>query len=202
MDSERLARTSYHHGALRQALIDGARDILAELGHEQFSLNEVARRAGVSTSAPYRHFRDRDELLEAVAADGYATLYNCLHQVVLDTSDPADRLLRLGGAYVRFAQEHPGLFMTMFRGPGGIPDEVGIKSYEILQCAVVEAQRAELVSTGPSPELLTRSIWAALHGLSVLSLRQLAARFGMDGPPEELAAGTLSALLGLREPGT
>ncbi|MFF8033314.1 MULTISPECIES: TetR/AcrR family transcriptional regulator [unclassified Streptomyces] len=197
MVSERVARTSYHHGALRQALIEGAKEILAELGHEQFSLNEVARRAGVSTSAPYRHFDGRDELLAAVAADGYATLRQCLEQVVLGVSDPGERLLRLGGAYVRFAQEYPGLFVTMFRGPGGVPDVVGIKSFEILRDAVIEAQQAELLSSVPSAELLTRSIWAALHGLSVLSLRQLADRFDMDGPPEKLAADTLSALLGL-----
>ncbi|MEV7870610.1 TetR/AcrR family transcriptional regulator [Streptomyces sp. NPDC088124] len=198
MGSERAARTSYHHGALRQALINGAKDILAELGHEQFSLNEVARRAGVSTSAPYRHFRDRDELLAAVATDGYTTLHQRLQQAAREAGDPGDRLLRLGGAYVRFAQEHPGLFVTMFRGPGGIPDEVGIKSYEILRHAVAEAQQAELLSTVPSTELLTRSIWAALHGLSVLSLRQLSERFDMDVSPEQLAADTLSALLGLK----
>ncbi|MGY0066583.1 TetR/AcrR family transcriptional regulator [Streptomyces sp. QTS137] len=198
MESKQVARTSYHHGALRQALIDGARDILAERGHEQFSLNEVARRAGVSTSAPYRHFDGRDELLEAVAADGYATLYQYLGQTAAGASDPGERLLRLGGAYVRFAQEHPGLFVTMFRSPSkGAPVSAGMDSFEILRCAVAEAQQAQLLSTVPSAELLARSVWATLHGLAVLSLRGLTERFAMDVPPEELAGDTLSALLGL-----
>ncbi|MGW0788932.1 TetR/AcrR family transcriptional regulator [Streptomyces sp. NPDC002911] len=197
MDSERVARSTYHHGALRQALIDGARDILAERGHEHFSLNEVARRAGVSTSAPYRHFDNRDELLAAVAADGYATLHRCLEEAALVAGSPDERLLRLGGAYVRFAQEHPGLFVTMFRRPGKAPDTVGIQAYEVLRHAVVEAQQADLLSSVPSAELLTRSIWATVHGLSVLSLRQLSEQFDMNGSPEELAADTLSALLNL-----
>ncbi|MEU3147053.1 MULTISPECIES: TetR/AcrR family transcriptional regulator [unclassified Streptomyces] len=67
--------------------------------------------------APYRHFDGRDELLEAVAADGCATLCQHLGQVAAGASGPGERLPRLGGAYVRCAQEHPGLFVTMFRGP-------------------------------------------------------------------------------------
>ncbi|MFE2036172.1 TetR/AcrR family transcriptional regulator [Streptomyces scopuliridis] len=198
MDSQQVAHTRYHHGALRQALIDGARDILAERGHEEFSLNEVARRVGVSTSAPYRHFDSRDELLAAVAVDGYTRLHECLGQVAVGASDPGERVLRLGGAYVRFAQEHPGLFVTMFRsGPEGVPVSLGIESFEILRQAVIEAQQAELLSTVPSAELLARSIWATLHGLAVLSLRQPNERFGMSEPPEELAGDTLSAMLGL-----
>ncbi|MFG2847134.1 TetR/AcrR family transcriptional regulator [Kitasatospora sp. NPDC048296] len=196
MESKQASRTGYHHGALRQALIEGARDILAERGHEQFSLNEVARRAGVSTAAPYRHFESRDELLAAVADQGYATLYRNLQQVAAATGGVAERLLRLGGAYVRFAQEHPGLFVTMFRSRSGA-EPVGHDSFEVLLCAVEEAQRAAVVTTVPSAELLTRSIWATLHGLAVLSLRQPHERFGMDGSPEELAAATLSAMLGL-----
>jgi AcrR family transcriptional regulator len=189
-----VTRTAYHHGALRQALIDGAREILAERGHEQFSLKEVARRAGVSTSAPYRHFDTRDDLLNAVAAEGYAKLHQSLEQTAATTADVGERLLRLGGAYVRFAQEHPDLFVTMFR-PGAA---AGHDSFDVLLRTVAEAQRAELILSDPSAELMARSIWATLHGLAVLSLRGPYKRFGMDEPPEDLAATTLSALLGLK----
>ncbi|MFD8985851.1 TetR/AcrR family transcriptional regulator [Streptomyces sp. NPDC059564] len=191
-----MARTTYHHGALRQALIDGAREILAERGHEQFSLNEVARRAGVSTAAPYRHFSGKDELLAAVAAQGYATLYESLKATAADTAGARERLLRLGGAYVRFAHDHPDLFVTMFRsGPGA--DPVGHDSFEVLLEAVADAQAAALIPEKPSPELMARSVWATLHGLAVLSLRQPHQRFGMDEPPEDLATSTLSAMFGL-----
>ncbi|MFK0043592.1 TetR/AcrR family transcriptional regulator [Streptomyces sp. NPDC090741] len=191
-----MTRATYHHGALRQALIDGAREILAERGHEQFSLNEVARRAGVSTAAPYRHFSGKDELLDAVAGQGYATLLDTLQKAVADTAGPRERLLRLAGAYVRFAHDHPDLFVTMFRSQPGA-DPVGHDSFEVLLRAVVDAQAAALIPAKPSPELMARSLWATLHGLAVLSLRQPHQRFGMDEPPEELAAGTLSALFGL-----
>jgi len=189
-----VTRTAYHHGALRQALIDGAKEILAERGHEQFSLKEVARRAGVSTSAPYRHFDTRDDLLNAVAAEGYAKLHQSLEQTAATTADVGERLLRLGGAYVRFAQEHPDLFVTMFR-PGAA---AGHDSFDVLLRTVAEAQRAELILSDPSAELMARSIWATLHGLAVLSLRGPYKRFGMDEPPEDLAATTLSTLLGLK----
>ena len=191
-----MPRTSYHHGALRQALIDGAREILAERGHEQFSLNEVARRAGVSTSAPYRHFENRDELLTAVAAQGYETLRQSLERTAASTADATERLLRLGGAYVRFSHDHPDLFVTMFRSkPDAGP--VGHESFEVLLRAVADAQRERVLSTKPSAELLATSIWATLHGLAALSLRQPHERFGMSAPPEDLATSTLSALLGL-----
>ncbi|ANP56482.1 hypothetical protein AVL59_13295 [Streptomyces griseochromogenes] len=191
-----MTRATYHHGALRQALIDGAREILAERGHEQFSLNEVARRAGVSTAAPYRHFSGKDELLAAVAEQGYSTLVDSLKRAVADTADARERLLRLAGAYVRFAHEHPDLFVTMFRSQPGA-DPVGHDSFEVLLRAVVDAQAAALVPAKPSPELMARSLWATLHGLAVLSLRQPHQRFGMDEPPEDLATSTLSAIFGL-----
>ncbi|MFI1769374.1 TetR/AcrR family transcriptional regulator [Streptomyces sp. NPDC020800] len=191
-----MTRATYHHGALRQALIDGAREILAERGHEQFSLNEVARRAGVSTAAPYRHFSGKDELLAAVAEQGYSTLLDSLKRAEADTADARERLLRLAGAYVRFAHEHPDLFVTMFRSQPGA-DPVGHGSFEVLLDAVVDAQAAALIPAKPSPELMARSLWATLHGLAVLSLRQPHQRFGMDEPPEDLATSTLAAVFGL-----
>ncbi|WP_433199302.1 TetR/AcrR family transcriptional regulator [Nocardia sp. CA-107356] len=191
-----MARTAYHHGALRQALIDGAREILAEQGYERFSLNEVARRVGVSTAAPYRHFAGKEELLTAVAEQGYELLRQDFERVATATPEIRARLLRLGGAYVRFGLEHPDLFATMFRSrPGSGP--IGLETFEILLNAVVRAQQSGVLSSRPSPELMARSIWSALHGITVLSLRQPHERFGFNVPPEDLAAETLSALLGL-----
>ncbi|MEV0278066.1 TetR/AcrR family transcriptional regulator [Streptomyces sp. NPDC050610] len=191
-----MTRATYHHGALRQALIEGAREILAERGHEQFSLNEVARRAGVSTAAPYRHFSGKDELLAAVAEQGYATLLDSLRRTAADTAGARERLLRLSGAYVRFAQDHPDLFITMFRSHPGA-DPIGHESFEVLLSAVADAQRAGLIPAKPTPELMARSLWATVHGLAVLSLRRPHRRFAMDEPAEDLAAGTLVAIFGL-----
>ncbi|WP_223199068.1 TetR/AcrR family transcriptional regulator [Solihabitans fulvus] len=191
----------YHHGALREALIAGAREILAERGHDQFSLNEVARRAGVSTAAPYRHFDSRDDLLAAVAAQGYVTLYERLAQAADEPATAGERLLRLGGAYVRFAHDHPDLFMTMFRRyPAAGPvtaGTVGEDAFDLLLSAVTDAQRGgTIIATSPA-EPTARAIWATLHGLAVLSLLRQDDRFGMNGIPEELTSRALSALLGL-----
>ncbi|WP_405600832.1 TetR/AcrR family transcriptional regulator [Streptomyces sp. NBC_01410] len=196
MGAKQVARTSYHHGALRQALIDGAREILAERGHDQFSLNELARRVGVSTSAPYRHFANRDDLLAAVADQGYATLHKSLEHTASDTPDVRERLIHLAGAYVRFAHDHPDLYATMFRArPGAEPK--GYESFEVLLRTVDEAQQQAIIPTTVSAELMSRSIWATLHGLALLNLRQPHERFGLNEPPEALAADTLSALFGL-----
>jgi AcrR family transcriptional regulator len=184
-------RRSYHHGALRQALIDGAKEILAESGHDQFSLNEVARRAGVSTAAPYRHFDSRDELLGAVAEEGYATLAGKLE----DTTG----LAGLGGAYVRFAHDNPGLFITMFRSrPGGTESAAGSAAFGTLLRAVTAAQQNAEIATHASPQITARAIWATLHGLAVLHLQQPHERYGLGEEPEALVSTTLSALLGLK----
>jgi len=182
---------TYHHGTLRKALLDGAKEILAERGHEQFSLNEVARRAGVSTAAPYRHFRNRDELLGAVAEEGYVTL--------ADKLENASGLARLGGVYVRFAHDNPGLFVTMFRSrPEGTESAAGRAAFEALLRAVAAAQDSGEIATHASPELTARSLWVTLHGLAVLHLQQPHDRYGLGGEPEQLATTTLSALLGLK----
>jgi len=184
-------RRTYHHGRLRQVLIDGAKEILAESGHEQFSLNEVARRAGVSTAAPYRHFSNRDELLSAVAEEGYVTLAEKLE----NTSG----LARLGGVYVRFAHDNPGLFVTMFRSrPAGTESAAGRAAFATLLRAITAAQHSGEIATHASPEITARSLWVTLHGLAVLHLQQPHDRYGLGGEPEELAATTLSALLGLK----
>lgn len=197
-----MERPTYHHGALRQALIDRAREILAERGHDQFSLNEVARRAGVSTAAPYRHFSGRDDLLAAVAEQGYSTLFENLERATANTADPSERVLRLGGAYVRFAHEHPDLFVTMFRSrPGGEASIVAFSCFDLLLHAVRDAQDSGAIPASPA-NVMARSIWATLHGLAVLHLQRPHENFGMADAPESLAASSLTVLLGLQSGAT
>ncbi|GAB2530153.1 TetR/AcrR family transcriptional regulator [Nocardia heshunensis] len=191
-----MPKATYHHGALRQALIDGAREILAERGHDRFSLNEVARRVGVSTAAPYRHFATREELLGAVAVEGYGLLYDTLRAAAAETDEPRARLLRMSGAYVRFAHDHPDLFLTMFHDQRG-DEPIGMESFDLLTSAVAAAQQAEVLSPKASETIMARSIWAALHGITELMLRRPHPSFGLDAPPEELAVTTVSTLLGL-----
>ena len=111
-----MPRAPYHHGALREALIEATESLLAERGPDGFSLREVARRAGVSPAAPAHHFGDAAGLLTAVATLGFAGLTEALERGhALGGGDPRAALRGQGMEYVAFALRHPGRFRLMFR---------------------------------------------------------------------------------------
>src|ERR1700746_1786308 len=97
----------YHHGNLREALLGAAIRLIAEIGPSAFTLREVARRAGVSHNAPYRHFHDKDDLLAAVASQGYGELTEAMLQAAHRYFNPLDRLKHAGLAYIAFALRRP-----------------------------------------------------------------------------------------------
>jgi len=107
----------YHHGNLREELLEAAIRLIAEVGPTAFTLREVARRAGVSHNAPYRHFRDRDDLMAAVAAQGFRELTQAMMDAAGQRSDALDRLKRAGIGYVTFALRRPEHFTVMFDAP-------------------------------------------------------------------------------------
>src|SRR5260221_10566697 len=108
--------SSYHHGDLRAASLRAARELLEEDGSAALSMRAVARRAGVSPTAPYRHFPDREALVSAVASVGYRELAAKLAAAHPAPSTPDD-LTSVAVEYVRFALEHPALFRAMFAEP-------------------------------------------------------------------------------------
>ncbi|MFC6937680.1 TetR/AcrR family transcriptional regulator [Actinomadura yumaensis] len=110
------ASAPYHHGDLRAACLQAARELLEEDGSAALSLRAVARRAGVSATAPYRHYADRDALVSAVAAQGYRELAEHLAAAHPSPESPED-LAAVAVAYVRFALDHPALFRVMFAEP-------------------------------------------------------------------------------------
>src|SRR5215469_15808691 len=97
----------YHHGNLREALLSAALRLISEVGPTAFTLREVARRAGVSHNAPYRHFRDRDELMAAVSTEGYEELTRTIRDAAEQESGALARLKGAGLAYVKFALRRP-----------------------------------------------------------------------------------------------
>lgn len=149
--------STYHHGDLSTALLRAAGRTLEKRGIAALSLRETARRAGVSHNAPYRHFPDREALLAALAAEGFAMLGERLR------GKPGREM---GEAYVRFALEQPQRFRLMFGGvlPLGKYAELGAAAKAAYQ-ALVEAFR-EL----PRPELAAAAAWSLVHGLSNLLL--------------------------------
>ncbi len=106
-----------HHGDLRQALISAALDLIADSDADEVTLRAVARRAGVSSAAPYHHFADKNALLAAVARDGFESLGEVQLEVLARPGSPRDRLERLVSGYVLFALRHPTHYRLMFRTP-------------------------------------------------------------------------------------
>ncbi len=172
--------TPYHHGDLRQALIDGALALINEKKDARtLSLREVARRAGVSNAAPYRHFADKDALLAALAEKGFRMLTDFLRDGVDSVEDPLLGLQASGVAYVRFAIAHPSYYRVMFSafqpGESTCPElsEAGQASFAVLVEAIVAAQAAGKAKSG-DPQQLAWVAWALVHGLAMLIIeRQL-----------------------------
>src|ERR1700733_6477632 len=107
----------YHHGHLRDALLEATIQLIAEVGPAGFTLREVARRAGVSHNAPYRHFRDKDALLAEVATQGYKELAKSMAHAADRQADALEGLKQAGLAYVSFALRRPEHFTVMFDAP-------------------------------------------------------------------------------------
>src|SRR5258707_1754681 len=108
----------YHHGNLQRALLDAALALFAERGRFDFTMRELARAAGVTHNAPYRHFADRWALLDALAAEGFVLLRDrCLEAGTAHAGDPRTQVRMLGEAYVGFAAAHPDHFRLMFLRP-------------------------------------------------------------------------------------
>jgi AcrR family transcriptional regulator len=114
---EDIIERPYHHGDLRRAIIDTTMDMLTEDGNWQFTLREVARRAGVSHAAPYRHFSDKTALLVEIALIGFDGLRNALRAVQAEAEgDLATEFLAMATAYLRFGRANPALYRLMFGG--------------------------------------------------------------------------------------
>src|SRR5262245_11388966 len=115
-----MRRKPYHHGNLREALLESAIRLIAEVGPAGFTLRELARRAGVSHNAPYRHFRDRDALMAAVATQGFRELTKAMLRAADANAGDLDRLRRAGLAYIAFALRRPEHFAVMFDAPTAV----------------------------------------------------------------------------------
>lgn len=171
------AAPSYHHGDLPNALVAAALELVRSEGIEALTLRAVARRAGVSEAAPYRHFADKDALLAAVAEQGFVSLKREMDAATARSvdADPLTRLRRLGAAYVRFGVEHAAHFRVM-SGPvvarrKQYPslDAAANASFASLLQALVEAQSAGIVAQGDIEEL-GLAAWAFVHGLAALAI--------------------------------
>ncbi|WP_193074328.1 TetR/AcrR family transcriptional regulator [Pseudomonas sp. FME51] len=157
--------SDYHHGDLRGALLDAAREALEQNGASAVSLRELARRVGVSHAAPYRHFANREELLMAVAAEGFNELARRLRA----EEGQDGTLMGMGQAYVGFATSNPSLYKLMFS------PELDRKKPELLADAASAAFGLLQSQTAATDEEQsgTLAAWALVHGLSQLLIDRL-----------------------------
>ena len=166
-------RKPYHHGNLRETLLEAAVRLIAGVGPTAFTLREVARRAGVSHNAPYRHFRDRDDLMGAVAAQGFRELTQAMVEAAAQQTDPLNRLKHAGLAYVTFALRRPEHFTVMFDTPRSKrqhPASVaaGAQAFNTLVGFVRDCQEAGRL---PSEDSLQMALlaWSMVHGIAKLA---------------------------------
>jgi AcrR family transcriptional regulator len=165
---------TYHHGHLRQALLDAAMGLVRERGVEGLTLREVARRAGVSHNAPYHHFVDRGALVSALAVDGFRRFEEAFRAALEGIGESRiTRIRAIGAAYVRFAFDDPARFTLMWRpelrsvGDDSEVDQAGLASYQVLIDEIVSGQAAGEIREGDAG-LLALAAWSLVHGLAML----------------------------------
>jgi AcrR family transcriptional regulator len=158
----------YHHGDLSRALVDAARRILETDGPAALSLRAVAREAGVSPAAPYHHFKDKNELLEAVAHVGWNALDAALTAAREKAADSNERMTGLGVAYVWFARDNPALYRVMYdrsRDKDSLPDQLKDDGAYCKVRNTIDERSGGTVSP-IDLELATIAAWCAGHGLA------------------------------------
>ena len=178
----RGGRRSYHHGNLREALVDAALDLIAEKGPAGFTFAEAARQAGVSPAAPYRHFRDRDALMADVAKRGFERFEKEL-ATAWDEGRPNLRQAfeRVGKAYLGFARDEPAYFSAMFELGLSISEhrelqEAGDRAFAVLRGACEALVAAMPAAKRPPAMMMALHIWSLSHGIASLFARGDAAR--------------------------
>jgi len=169
-------KKNYHHGDLKNALIKAGVEILAKDGVIGLSLRKVAARAGVSHTAPYSHFVDKQALIAAISTEGFRQLYERMSAVAEEyKTKPSMQLMEVGWAYVQFALDDRDRFKVMFSGilekekiyPEFVTESQ--RNFQLVKMVVEANQAAGVLRSGPS-DLVALSAWAIIHGFSMLLL--------------------------------
>jgi AcrR family transcriptional regulator len=197
-------RRGYHHGNLREALINAALNLIAQKGPAGFTFADAARSAGVSSAAPYRHFRDRDALISDVARRGFELFEAHLKAAWNDgRPEPYTAFQNLGRAYLGFARDEPAYYSSMFEA--GIPldsvpglHEASDRAFTVLRRAAETLLLRVPTEKRPPALMMSLHIWALSHGIASLFGRGDEGRRALPMQPEELLeAAVLVYLRGL-----
>jgi AcrR family transcriptional regulator len=197
-------RRGYHHGNLREALVRAALDLIAQKGPAGFTFADAARWAGVSSAAPYRHFRDREALLADVARRGFE-LFEAALSRAWDGGrpDPYRAFENVGRAYLYFARNEPAYYSAMFEAGVSLDADPGLRdaagrAFDVLRAAADTLSAHLPAEKRPPALMMSLHIWALSHGVASLFARGDAGRRKLPMAPEELLeAGVLIYLRGL-----
>ena len=192
---------TYHHGDLKNALIQAGIEVLSQDGISALSLRKVARVAGVSHAAPYAHFADKQALIAAISTAGYTRLYEQLAAVIEEfESDPVQQLIEAAWTYTEFAITETDHFKIITSDvvakEQDYPELVAIthQSFELLVQIAENCQKAGILREGPA-EMMAISVWSAIHGLVTLVLeRQVSRRLLERQPLREMLIFTLNQI--------
>lgn len=164
----------YHHGDLRETLIAAGIELLSESGVAGLDLRKVARKAGVSHAAPYRHFDDKGALIAAINEEGFTQLHDSLQQAVdMSEGNPIQQLQNIGLAYVEFTIKNPWLVREMFSGltidREAYPSLYAISKnvFRLIEQVILAGQESEIFNSDSSEEL-TCIVWSTIHGTAIL----------------------------------
>jgi AcrR family transcriptional regulator len=188
---------SYHHGNLKEVLLEAARKLIEEHGAFGFSLTEAARLAGVSPAAPYRHFRDRDALLAEVAKNGFERFAARLDMAWNNgLPTPLSAFDNLGKAYLAFAREEPASYTVMFETgaiPGGEVETLPAaeRAFDVIQHAAAALCRQVPEAERPPLKLMSLHIWAISHGVATLFAQNDLQAHKVPMKPEEILESTM-----------
>lgn len=170
-----MSTSSYHHGTVRESTLVVARQMLEDLPAHQISMREVARAAGISHAAPYKHFTQRSDFLVALAARCMAEFIAAQADGAQEATDPRERLIRLGTAYVDYGVDHHHAFALIFdpevSPPGAPPAELAVlvdQHTALLSGAVQDGGHAGLFPNQTPPVDVAAALWAQVHGLTQL----------------------------------
>jgi AcrR family transcriptional regulator len=195
----------YHHGDLRRAIVTAAVELLSETQSVDFSLRELARRAGVSHNAPYKHFADKSELLAAVSAAGFNLLTTGIAEEIASIGNPRAQLFVMLRTYIRFGVDNPALYRLMFGGYLSGPDSsrpaieraAGDKLREQLQRVIIDGALGQpidgVVRNARKIAGAILPCWSLVHGLTLLMVD------GLVGPKEKAGKLCESLVQGIIE---
>ncbi len=198
-------RESYHHGNLRETLIEAALQFISERGPSGFAFADLARAAGVSPAAPYRHFRDRAAVVAEIARRGFETLASQLGHAWNDgRPDPVSAIEACGHAYLAFARAEPASYAAMFDTALPVNEEPNLKRAADAAFAVIRRASEAVCAGHPGPHrppalMVALHLWTMTHGTASLFVcRPDAPRYALPMEPEELLeAGLLIYLQSL-----